>query len=169
MARDKDVFGFDELKKSFKNLEKKYPDQADALLMAQGKAVNKKVKSLTPVKTKKLRNSWRLKKVKLYKNGKIRVVRIQSQAPHGHLVEDGHDMYVTPRTRGKNGRFQTEARRAGKVSVKYNAVQRSVRGIRKVGRVEGKQMLKVSMQEASRRFPKESQKMLDKLIDKEGF
>ena len=61
MARqNKDVFGFDELEKSFKRFEKNYPDKADALLMAQGQAVNRKTKSLTPVKTKKLRNSWRL-------------------------------------------------------------------------------------------------------------
>ena len=64
MARqNKDVFGFDELEKSFKRFEKNYPDKADAVLMAQGQAVNRKTKSLTPVKTKKLRNSWRLKKV----------------------------------------------------------------------------------------------------------
>lgn len=43
MARqNKDVFGFDELEKSFKRFEKKYPDKADALLMAQGQAVNRK-------------------------------------------------------------------------------------------------------------------------------
>ena len=57
MARqNKDVFGFDELEKSFKRFEKNYPDKADAVLMAQGQAVNRKTKSLTPVKTKKLRN-----------------------------------------------------------------------------------------------------------------
>ena len=43
MARqNKDVFGFDELEKSFKRFEKNYPDKADALLMAQGQAVNRK-------------------------------------------------------------------------------------------------------------------------------
>ena len=72
--------------KAFERCEKRYPDQADALLMAQGQAVNKRTKALTPVRTKKLRNSWRLKKVKLYKGGKVRVVRIQSTAPHAHLI-----------------------------------------------------------------------------------
>ena len=80
MAKTVDVFGFDELKKAFERCEKRYPNQADALLMAQGQAVNKRTKALTPVRTKKLRNSWRLKKVKLYKGGKVRVVRIQSAA-----------------------------------------------------------------------------------------
>ena len=92
MARaNKDVFGFDELEKSFKRFEKNYPDKADALLMTQGQAVNRRTKSLTQVKTKKLRNSWRLKKVKLYKGGTVRVVRIQTRAPHGHLVELGQE------------------------------------------------------------------------------
>ena len=91
----KDVFGFDELGKSFKRLEKRYPNQADALLMARGQAVNKRTKQLTPVKTKKLRNSWRLKKVKLYKGGTVRVVRVQSAAPHAHLIEYGHNVYTT--------------------------------------------------------------------------
>ena len=83
MARqNKDVFGFDELEKSFKRFEKKYPDKADALLMTQGQAVNRRTKSLTPVKTKKLRNSWRLKKVKLYKGGTVRAsYRVVSVPP----------------------------------------------------------------------------------------
>lgn len=67
--------------------------------MAEGQAVNKKTKSLTPVRTKKLRNSWRLKKVKQYKSGKVRVVRIQSTAPHAHLIELGHEVVSGGRTR----------------------------------------------------------------------
>lgn len=53
MARNIDVFGFDELEKAMKQCEKNYPSQADAFLMAEGRAVNKRTKSLTPVRTKK--------------------------------------------------------------------------------------------------------------------
>ena len=155
MAKDKDLFGFDELEKSFKRLEKRYPNQADAMLMAQGQAANKRTKALTPVKTKKLRNSWRLKKVKLYKSGTVRVVRVQSTAPHAHLVEYGHEMYTTGGRKGKVG--------------KYNAVQRNVRGIKKHKRVEGTHMLEYAVTEAGRRFPLNAQKMLDKLIESEGL
>ena len=49
MARNIDVFGFDELEKAMKQCEKNYPSQADAFLMAEGRAVNKRTKSLTPV------------------------------------------------------------------------------------------------------------------------
>lgn len=152
MARaNKDVFGFDKLEKSFKRFEKNYPDKADALLMAQGQAVNRKTKSLSPVKTKKLRNSWRLKKVKLYKGGTVRVVRIQTGAPHGHLVEYGHEIYRGGKTRVR-----------GK---KLNRVQMNARGIKHLGRVEGKLVLYTAMTEAQSRFDREANKMLDKLVE----
>lgn len=149
MARNVDVFGFDELKKAFERCEKRYPNQADALLMAQGQAVNKKTKSLTPVKTKRLRNSWRLKKVKLYKGGKVRVVRIQSTAPHAHLIELGHEIVSGGRTR-ERGR-------------KLNRVQRSSRGISSGGRTRAFKMLESSASEAGSRFESDCKKMLDNL------
>ena len=146
-----DVFGFDELEKAFKRCEKRYPNEADALLMAQGQAVNKRTKALTPVRTKKLRNSWRLKKVKLYKGGKVRVVRIQTTAPHGHLIEMGHEVVRGGRTR-ERGR-------------KLNRVQRSARGITSGGYVEGTHMLEKSISEARASFESGAKKLLDKLTD----
>jgi len=150
MAKDKDVFGFDELTISFEKMQKKYPDKADAMLMAQGRAVTNRVKSQTPVgKTKKLKGSWRLKKVKLYKGGTVRVVRVQSQAPHAHLVELGHEIVTGGKTR-ERGRT-------------LNVVQRAVRGISSKGRVEGKKMLEKSIKEAESRFLRDAEKMLDML------
>lgn len=149
MAKFKDVFGFDELEKAFNKLEKKYPNEADRLLMTIGQAVNKRTKGLTPVRTRKLRNSWRLKKVKEYKGGKVRVVRIQSSVPYAHLVEQGHEIVTGGKTRVR-GRT-------------LNAVQRSMRGIKSGGRVEGRFMLATAIKEASARFEKEASKMLDKL------
>ena len=151
MAKTVDVFGFDELEKAFKRCEKRYPNEADAFLMAQGQAVNKKVKSLTPVKTKKLRNSWRLKKVKLYKGGKVRVVREQTTAPHGHLIELGHEVV-------RGGRSRERGR-------KLNRVQRSARGITSGGYVEGKHMLEKSIAEAQSSFESGAKKLLDSITD----
>ena len=150
VGKDKDVFGFEELVKSFEKMEKKYPSAVDAMLAAQGRAVTNKVKSLSPTgKTKKLRGSWRLKGVKQYKGGKVRVVRIQSEAPHGHLVEQGHEVVRGGSTR-RNGR-------------KLNTVQRAVRGIKSGGRVEGRKMLEQSMKEARDRFDRDAQKLFDQL------
>ena len=151
MAKDKDVFGFDALAASFEKMEKKYPDTADRMLAAQGRAVTNKTKSLTPVgKTKKLKGSWRMKSVKLYKGGKVRVVRVQSQAPHGHLVELGHETTLG-KTRSRSGR-------------KLNTVQRAMRGVKGLGRVEGKKMLEKSIHEAQARFGKDAEKLLSDLV-----
>ena len=149
MAKTVDVFGFDELEKAFKRIEQRYPNQADAMLMAQGQAVNKRTKALSPVRTKKLRNSWRLKKVKVYRGGKVRVVRIQSGAPHTHLIELGHEIIRGGRTR-ERGRS-------------LNRVQRSARGIKSGGRVQGVFMLQRSMTEAGIRFEQDAKKLLDRL------
>ena len=156
MAKDKDVFGFDELDKSFKRLSKKYPEKADALLMTMSQAAQKRVKALTPVKTKKLQKSWRLKKVKLYKGGTVRVVRLQSTAPHAHLVNDPHKIYTT------NGR------KTGRVG-RYNAVGRKVRGIKSHGMTEGVHMLERGIDETRNRFQRNTEDMLDKLIKSEGL
>ena len=148
MANDYEVFGFDELEAAFKKMEKKYPEKAEALLAAQGRLATNKTKARTPVgKTKKLKSSWRLKKPKLY--GKTRVVRTQSEAPHGHLVEDGHEIVTGGRTR-VNGR-------------KLNVVQRGIRGIKSGGRVEGKKMLESTFKDMEAGFYKSADQLLEEL------
>lgn len=148
MATDDGTFGFDELQKVFNRIEKKYPDKVDAMLAAQGRLVTNKTKSKTPVgKTKKLKSSWRMKKPKMY--GKTRVVRVQSEAPHAHLVEDGHEIVRGGKTR-VNGR-------------KLNTIQRGIRGITSGGRVEGKKMLEQSFKEMEASFNKSAEKLLGDL------
>jgi hypothetical protein len=142
------TFGFEELQKAFNRIEKKYPNKTDAMLMALGRVATSKTKAKTPVgKTKKLRGSWRLKKPKRY--GKTRVVRTQSQAPHAHLVELGHEIVRGGKTR-KRGRY-------------LNTLERQVRGIQSKGRVEGKKMLETSFKEMESTFNKSVEKLLDDL------
>lgn len=149
MARNIDVFGFDELEKAMKQCEKNYPSQADAFLMAEGRAVNKRTKSLTPVRTKKLLNSWRTKKVKLYKDGKVRVVRVQSTAPHAHLIELGHKIVKQAAELGK------EAENL----IVYSVLQEAKSG----GYVQWCFMLEKSMSEAQAKFNSGAEKLLDKI------
>lgn len=144
-----DIFGLEELEKTFNRMSDKYEDRVDALLMAQGRTATNRVKSKTPVgKTKKLKGSWKLKKVKKYgPNGTIRVVRIQTEVSYGHLVEDGHEIIRGGKTR-----------RGGRT---LNAVQRAARGIKSGGRVEGKEMLKSTMKELQSGFFSAAEKLLD--------
>ena len=87
--------------------------------------------------------------MKLYKAGKVRVVREQTTAPHGHLIELGHEVVRGGRSR-ENGR-------------RLNRVQRGVRGISSGGRVEGRHMLERSLSEANGSFKGNVEKMLDSL------
>ena len=158
-----DIFGVEELEKAFTKMSDKYEDKVDALLMAQGRTATNRVKSKTPVgKTKKLKGSWRLDKVKRYgENGAIRVVRVKTQAPHGHLVEDGHEIVTRKRARS-NGRYAKEGARLGKTS-KLTAGGRKAFGVKSGGRVEGKKMLKSTMKELQGGFFAAAEKLLDEL------
>ena len=148
MAVEIEPFGIEELQKAFEKAAAKYGDKADALLMAQGKLAQKRVKSRTPVgATRKLKGSWRLKKVR--KVGDTRVVRIQSTARYAHLVELGHEL-----VRGGS------SRRNGK---KLSRIGRAVRGVRSVGYVEGREMLAATMRELESRYASGVQKLLDDL------
>ncbi len=145
MARKKvDVFGFESLQKAFKKCQDKYPDEADALLMAMGQAVCKEAKRNTTKKTGKLRKSWRLKKVKLYKDGTVRVVRVQSTAPHAHLYEYGHE--IKPRGRGRNNRTGPRYQKSKAKSTGY---------------VKGRYPLKNAIEESQARFNRDVQSMLN--------
>lgn len=159
MAKNKDVFGFDELQKEFSKMQKKYPSKAEAVLMARGRAVSKRVKELSPVyagnkqgvKPGQLKRSWTVKKPKDYKGGKVKVVRVQSTAPHAHLIEDRHKIVRGGRTRVKGRQL--------------NVVQRNARGIKVLGTVEGKHMLQKAMKEAQARFSKDVETAVKELTE----
>lgn len=161
----KDVFGFDELEKSFKRLEKKYPNQADRFLKAESNLVSRRTKQLTPVykgrakagiKPRQLKKSWKSKNIKEYQGGTVRVARVESTAPHAHLIEYGHKIYEAP---------------AGltKKASSYGIVDRALLGIKTHGRTKAYKMLDTAMEEAKKKFDKDAQKMLDRLISEEGF
>ena len=152
MARkEKDVFGIEELQKEFEKMEKKYPNKADALLMAEGRTVNKRVKQLTSTKTKKktgnLLKSWKLKPVKLYKDGTVRVVWEKSEAPHAHLIEEGHEIY---HGKGRGNRGVRSKRKLKKTFVGK--------------RTHAYKLLETAMKETESHFQGEVKKMFDDLI-----
>ena len=113
-----ELFGIEELEKQLEKTSKKFSSKSTALLKAQGDIWKKEVKRLTPViKSKredrvpgKLKKSWRLLSPKVYhtSSGDIEVVRIQSTEPYAHLVEDGHEIITTRRTRDSSGRYKAK-------------------------------------------------------------
>lgn len=166
-----ELFGIEELQKQFEKTLKRFPDEATALLKAQGNIFKKEVVKNTPVlKSKRsdrvpgqLKKSWRLLTPKVYKtsSGDVTVVRVQSTAPHAHLVEDGHEIVTRERTRS-NGRYGKESFKLGKTS-KLKAGGRKAFGVKSGGRVKGKNMLKNAQKKVQNSFFKEAERMLDNL------
>ncbi len=154
MANQKDVFGFDELEKAFDRVKEKYVDEADALLQSLATQTNKRLRQLAPtgVGSKNpgtLKKSYRAKKPKNYKSGKVKVARVENIAAHGHLYELGHEIY-------------TAKRKSGKVQ-QYNALGRRIKGITHHGRVKGRYLFDKALSELRTKLPKETEKILKKV------
>ena len=170
-----ELFGVDELIKEFEKVSKKLPDKANALLKAQGNIWKRETVKNTPVlKSKRsdrtpgqLKKSWRLLSPKIYKtpSGDVYVARLQSTAPHAHLVEDGHEIVTRERTRS-NGRYIKESFKIGKTS-KLKAGGRKAFGVKSGGRVKGKNMMKNAQRKVQNSFFQEAERMLGELT--EGF
>lgn len=166
-----ELFGIEELEKQFAKTLKKFPDEATALLKTQGEILKKEVVKNTPVlkskrsdrKPGQLKKSWRLLTPKVYKtsSGDVTVVRVQSTAPHAHLVEDGHEIVTRERTRS-NGRYAKEAVKLGKTS-KLKAGGKKAFGIKSGGRAKGKNMLKNAQKKVQNSFFREAERMLENL------
>ncbi len=171
MARkSKDVFGFDELAKTFDKMKDRYDDEAEALLAAETRQVKKRVKQQTPVSNKKhkggkdkpLKQTWKEKKPKEYQNGKYVVGMVHSDANHAHLYELGHDMIVRSRTRDSYGRYTTQNLRTGKVE-KLSLFKRKAFGVKKVGYVPGHRLLANTLKELESKVLKDAEKLMDKI------
>lgn len=160
MARQTDVFGFDELEKAFNRMQKKYENRGQAMLAAEAAQAAKRLRQITPVGPPKkisgkkkhipLKKSVRTLKPKEFKGGEVLVSRIQNPAPHMHLVELGHNIYTSKR------------KLKHKVS-EYNALGKKVNGIKSHGRVEGKFMIDKVLAELRGRFPKSAEKLFDEI------
>lgn len=168
MAVEKDLFGFDELIKSLKRIEKRIPDKSDAILTAYAQATSKATKQKTPVhkgnytgrkkyqKNGDLRKSWRAQPIREYQGGKYHVARIKSTDNKAHLIEDGHEIFTT---RGK----------LKKKVAKYTNWERMTHGIKTHGRTEGVKMLDKSIKEAERGYFSDIEKMLEQAIAEEDL
>lgn len=153
MAKEVDVFGFDELTKAFVRMERRYAVESDAMLAAQVLQAKKRVKQKTPKVTGNLRKGWRDLKPKAYKGGTVKVSRVQNAAPHAHLYEYPHKVYTT---RGN--------RMTGKVT-RYNETARRVMGIKNHGQAEGHYILRDTMRELESKYPQRVEDLLDKVTE----
>jgi len=169
-----EVFGVEELEKQFERTLKKIPTKTDAMLKSLGLIAKRKVANKSPVlkskredrKPGQLKGSWRTLGPTLYetKNGSTKVIRVQSAAPHAHLIEDGHEIVTRRRSRDARGRYAKESHKIGKVN-KLSAAARKALGVKSKGRVKGRDMLKDTMKSVEKSFYKEAEKLVEEITN----
>lgn len=159
MAKQKDFFGFEELEKALTKMKPRYQNEGELLLAAFSAQAKKRARQLTPRgKTGNLRKSWRLKKTKYYRSGLVLVNLMYNKAPHGHLVNDGHDI-VVPVGKKERRRVADRKRRAFKKQIAEQ------KGIAKPKRVAGQHFLEKAMAETKREFYSKAEKLLESMMD----
>ncbi|NNG67341.1 HK97 gp10 family phage protein [Caldanaerobacter subterraneus] len=83
-----EVKGLEEFSEKLKEAIRRYPDKAEEKLEDIAKRFKKSVQEKTPVKTGKLKKSYKLSKVQQI--GRTMFIEFRSTAPHFHLIERGH-------------------------------------------------------------------------------
>ena len=173
MARkETDLFGAEELEKAFKKMKDKYESVSAAYLAAEARVIKRAVAAATPKSDKKhkggrdrhLKQTWRDKKPKEYKNGTVLVSMIESQASHAHLYELGHRLILRRgRKRDESGRYLKTGKRLGKTAGKRNTLGALLRA-RNGGFVPGHPVLADTMEAARSRWGKNAEKAFDDIL-----
>jgi hypothetical protein len=146
------VEGLEELQDSFEKVIRQFPDDAGNELRKLGLQIKKDAISNTKARTA----SNPKHKQSLLRNYGVSQVRgtyldqevdITTSSPHFHLVEDGHEQVMPYKIMGHP----------------YS------RGGEHVGRVQGFDMLKDAIEKNEDEMPKNMEKMVDKILKKNGF
>ena len=163
----KDVFGFEELQARFEKLETKWPNEVSRVLRTSGQAMRTRTQQLTnkgPLRKTssgnmstpgRLKRSWRLMPERYKVEGKFvyRFIRVASTAPHAHLVNIGHKLWVGGQGKGK----PTVISFAGQTfKVKGSSSKQQ-------GWVQGQGMVNRAKKELLGKFGDSVEKMFDKL------
>lgn len=150
MAKQKDVFGFDELEKAIEKMESKYDEEADAYLAAMANQAAKRLRQISPKVTGNLKKAYGTQRPKEYKGGTVKVSRVRNRAQHAHLFEYGHKVLTTG------------GRKLGKLA-KYNSAGLKAMGVKTHGRVEGRFHFDKVWNEMEKRVKPELEKLLKKV------
>lgn len=108
-----------------------------------------------------LSKNWNREREKTMFTGYTIRVNVSNKAPHFHLVENGHELYISPE--------RYAALKAGKITYK-GAIHRGKRrtkdsvGMVRMGFVPGRHYCEKTRNEWQETFPDEVEKFLDKML-----
>lgn len=169
-----EIFGLDELRDDVKKLLQDYPSETEAELEKCSndfkKDVNKKFPHGGKDTTKPVAKSWKKSKLTDAMTGMTQGVSLKNTAPHFHLVENGHEMVISPEQykilKQSNSRFSTKAKNR---TTGNKAKSRKTNMIHK-GFIQGKHYCEKTRNEWNNgEFAARVEKHVDKLLKKHNL
>ena len=158
------VDGLDDLISDFNKIVKKYPDAAEKELYRQGGKWSEDVNEKMPTSYGKGKEptlkKWKRTRVRDF-SGHTLEIDVSNKAPHWHLIENGHELYITPERYAamQEGKLTLKgARHKGKRRTKDS------KGMIHAGFVPGKHYAEKTRKEWQSIFPEEIQKFIDKML-----
>jgi len=157
--------GIDEFAADIERCLKEYPEVASKKVYNLSGKFAKDVDAKFPSRYKRgkrpLPKNWDREREKTMFTGYTIRVNVTNESPHFHLVENGHELYITPE--------RYAAMKAGKITYK-GSVHRGKRrtkeskGMVRAGFVPGKHYCEKTRNEWQEKYPEEIEKFLDKML-----
>lgn len=171
MAAYFEITGLDELKADVTKLLKDYPSETEAELEKVSndfkKDVNKKFPNDGRSGTKPVAKNWKKSKLKDTLTGMTFGISLSNKAPHFHLVENGHQLIISPehyaRLKSSNTAYSTKT--TGKTT--GNKKKTKTQKMMHMGFVQGKHYCERTRNEWNNgEFAQRVEKHVDKLLKK---
>lgn len=171
MGRDVEfsIDGLDELQRDFNAVVEKYPDEAEKETFKQVGRFTKDVNAKFPASYKKgkrpLSKSWKRERVRTFSGYTVEVTGTNT-APHWHLVENGHELWIPPE--------RYAAMMAGKLTytgqIHRGKRRRKEKGdLMHVKFVPGKHYCELTRKEWQKKYPQTVMTFVDEMLKKNNL
>ena len=160
-----ELTGLEELAQDIQTCMKAYPEEASKKIYNLSgkftKDVNKKFPGNYRRGKRPLSKNWEREREKTLFTGYTIRVNVSNNSPHFHLVENGHELYITPE--------RYSAMQNGKITFKkaiHHGKRRTkeTKGMVYAGFVPGKHYCERTRNEWQEKYPEEVEKFLDKML-----
>lgn len=157
--------GLEELAADIERCLEEYPEETSKKVYNLSGKFTKDVNAKFPGRynhgKRPLSKNWKREREQTVFTGYTIRVNVSNKSPHFHLVENGHELYITPE--------RYAAMKAGKITFK-DAIHygkrrtKESKGMVRAGFVPGKHYCEKTRNEWQEKYPDEIEKFLDKML-----
>lgn len=162
--------GLDDFAADIERCIQEYPEEASKKVYNLAGKFTKDVDEKFPGRYKRgkrpLPKNWKREREKTAFTGYTIRINVSNKSPHFHLVENGHELYITPE--------RYAAMKSGKITfrkaIHYGKRRtKETKGMVFAGFVPGKHYCEKTRNEWKEKFPEEVEKFLNKMLKDKGL